>query len=196
MNHSEVVPVAESRANVLMLHGQLSSGKYWNSVEYWRLSWLGHGESGSTFEIKTRFLQQPLRDAISKGRFTNHQSIAPSSIEFFYPDGTLPCRIPDTDSPLDLEDQEDAISLKQYSQWLLGGDSANCQWTWAYDDYATKNSTGSEETIRYILGILDKHGPFIGVIGFSMGAALTAMIASLLEKDRRIRSPELRVSIA
>jgi len=44
---------------------------------------------------------------------------------------------------------------------------------------------GLEEGLAVVAGVLREQGPFDGVIGFSQGAALAAMVASLLEPDRK-----------
>jgi dienelactone hydrolase len=41
------------------------------------------------------------------------------------------------------------------------------------------------ETWTFLSSYLDSHGPFDGIIGFSQGAALAAMLVSLLERDSR-----------
>jgi acetyl esterase/lipase len=43
------------------------------------------------------------------------------------------------------------------------------------------------------LETLEQNGPFIGIVGFSSGAAITAIIASLLEKRGTIYGITLRV---
>ena len=43
---------------------------------------------------------------------------------------------------------------------------------------------GFEEGLAQVAGILKDEGPFDGVVGFSQGAALAAMLASLLEEER------------
>ncbi|KAJ5726220.1 uncharacterized protein N7483_007577 [Penicillium malachiteum] len=150
-------PFIGSRANVLMLHG--------------------HGQSGRTFQIKTRFLLKPLREAISGALSgVNDQLLPPGNIEFFYPDGTLPAQIPET--------HEHIISESEPKE----DDEILDQWTWAYGDHRGEKIIGFEESIQYVLDLLHKHGPFIGIIGFSTGAALAAITASLLEQDRRVRN--------
>lgn len=43
-----------------------------------------------------------------------------------------------------------------------------------------------KRTIEYILDRIEENGPFTGIVGFSSGAAMTAVIASLLEKEEKI----------
>ncbi|CAG8012882.1 unnamed protein product [Penicillium salamii] len=144
----------------------------------------GNWQSASTFEIKTRFLQEPLREAILKTLSANNEPYAPSSIEFVYPNAILPPRVPNTHDPFVLEAQESDIEFTQHTE-SLDEESKISQWTWAYDNQGKGDIRGFKESIQYVLEILHEQGPFIGVIGFSMGAALAALIASLLEPRRR-----------
>lgn len=43
---------------------------------------------------------------------------------------------------------------------------------------------GLDASLAYIASLLAESGPFDGIIGFSQGAALAAMVASLLEENR------------
>ena len=52
---------------------------------------------------------------------------------------------------------------------------------------------GLQRSIEHILDTLEQNGPFIGIVGFSSGAAITAIIASLLEKRGKIYGITLRV---
>jgi pimeloyl-ACP methyl ester carboxylesterase len=126
----------------------------------------------------------------------NNQLFDPSSIEFFYPNGILPAQIPNTHNPIILEAQEDDKNLNQYRQCILDEHPANDLRTWAYGDHGSENIVGFDESIRYVLELLNEHGPFIGIIGFSMGAALAAITASLLEPDRRVKNSHFKVSVS
>lgn len=55
-------------------------------------------------------------------------------------------------------------------------------WTWANGDYANELVVGLEESVRYILGIMQDQGPFDGVVGFSVGASLALVLVSLTER--------------
>ena len=48
--------------------------------------------------------------------------------------------------------------------------------------------TGIEEGLETIARCIREEGPFDGVVGFSQGAAAAAMIASLLEGERRVEA--------
>jgi surfactin synthase thioesterase subunit len=57
-------------------------------------------------------------------------------------------------------------------------------WRKKGDDYV-----GVDQTFKSLSEVLDKEGPFDGVIGFSQGAALAVALASALETARRPKVP-------
>ncbi|KAJ5593602.1 hypothetical protein N7537_010506, partial [Penicillium hordei] len=76
------------------------------------------------------------------------------------------------------------------------------QRVWGYDEPENDKINGLEKSIEHILDALDQDGPFIGIVGFSSGAAMTAIVASILEKRTPIcgvswkrRHPQLRFAI-
>lgn len=61
-------------------------------------------------------------------------------------------------------------------------------WTWGQGDFeAERRIWGLDASINKIMDILAKHGPFDGIIGFSTGATVAAIITSLLEGNRKAR---------
>ena len=56
------------------------------------------------------------------------------------------------------------------------------QRVWGYGEPENDKINGLEKSIEHILDALDQDGPFIGIVGFSSGAAMTAIVASILEK--------------
>lgn len=61
-------------------------------------------------------------------------------------------------------------------------------WTWGQGDFeAERRIWGLDASINKIMDILAKHGPFDGIIGFSTGATIAAIITSLLEGNRKAR---------
>ncbi|KAJ5783725.1 uncharacterized protein N7518_009402 [Penicillium psychrosexuale] len=46
----------------------------------------------------------------------------------------------------------------------------------------TEHIKGLEKSIQCVSDILERHGPFIGIIGFSSGADVAAIVTSVLEK--------------
>ena len=92
-----------------------------------------------------------------------------SNIEFFYPLGQLRA------------DPEN---------WHKDDDKR----AWGDGDPETGHIKGLEESIQHVSEILERHGPFIGIIGFSSGAAVAAIVKSLLEKKGPICNFNLTVS--
>lgn len=76
--------------------------------------------------------------------------------EFKYLSGILPARPDQTDGPE--------------------------KWVWGYGDPSDGEITNIELSTKHILATLDHKGPFVGIVGFSSGAAMAAIIASHLEK--------------
>ncbi|KAJ6117940.1 hypothetical protein N7523_005691, partial [Penicillium sp. IBT 18751x] len=76
------------------------------------------------------------------------------------------------------------------------------QRVWGYGEPETDKIKGLDKSIQHILDALDQRGPFSGMIGFSSGAAMTAIVTSMLEKRKTICDipwktyhPQLRFAI-
>lgn len=54
-------------------------------------------------------------------------------------------------------------------------------WAWGFGDFEYGLVDGLDKTINSIVNMIEKDGPLTGIIGFSTGAAITAIIVSLLE---------------
>ncbi|KAH2988337.1 hypothetical protein KXW58_006114 [Aspergillus fumigatus] len=67
-----------------------------------------------------------------------------------------------------------------------GGEELDVR-AWGFGDFEHGLIKGLDTSILKILDILDLYGPFDGIMGFSTGAAIAAIIASLLERPERIR---------
>jgi hypothetical protein len=67
-----------------------------------------------------------------------------------------------------------------------GDDSEADSWTWGYGDFQTEKIKDIDQSITKVLNILEAHGPFDGIVGFSTGATVAAIITSLLEDTRRM----------
>lgn len=91
-------------------------------------------------------------------------------IEFYYPSGLLPAN-PD----------------------LPPGESTN-MWAWGYGDVEVDRIRGLDFSVDYILRFIEAHGPFIGIMGFSTGATVAAIVCSLLEKRRSVGGLPFNVS--
>jgi hypothetical protein len=58
---------------------------------------------------------------------------------------------------------------------------------WGYGEPDNDKINGLERSIQHILDTLDQDGPFSGIVGFSSGAAMTAIVTSMLEKENAVR---------
>ncbi|KAJ5117733.1 hypothetical protein N7448_011365 [Penicillium atrosanguineum] len=76
---------------------------------------------------------------------------------------------------------------------MLHGEEGNDQWVWGYGDPHDGEIKKIERSIQHILGTLARDGPFAGIVGFSSGAAMAAIIASLLEKPENISKVDWKV---
>ncbi|KAL5337596.1 serine hydrolase FSH [Aspergillus crustosus] len=124
----------------------------------------GYTQSGPLFHAKSRALIKHITKA-----FPLHE------ISAIYPTG--PLRLDSADVP-GYTPQED-------------GGSANETETESYGWYRRSHTAepplyvGLEDGLDAIAKVLGEEGPFDGVIGFSQGAAMAAMIAALLEEKRQ-----------
>lgn len=68
------------------------------------------------------------------------------------------------------------------------------QWVWGYgdpDDHEIKNI---DLSLQHILDTLKDDGPFAGIVGFSSGAAMAAIVASILERKEQLSHFSLKAS--
>ena len=65
-------------------------------------------------------------------------------------------------------------------------DEAQDQRVWGHGEPQKDKIKGLDRSIKHILDALDQRGPFSGMIGFSSGAAMTAIVTSMLEKRKTI----------
>lgn len=115
---------------------------------------LGLTQSGPFFEAKTRTLQRHLRKAF------------PAGISFHFP--TAPVR----------------IVPAQYLEYDAASDEeAELPDTWGWNvrcgTYGSFTYEGLEIGLDMLAHVLKTQGPFDGVIGFSQGAMMAAMLTSL-----------------
>ncbi|KAJ5789994.1 uncharacterized protein N7518_007005 [Penicillium psychrosexuale] len=121
----------------------------------------GYAQSGHVLQCKTRFLKPQVRDAVLNALQQDANSKPVDVVEFHYPSGTWPMKL---DQPRE----------------------SNELWTWGHGESVTGRIRGLEQSVDDIFRYLEKNGPFLGVMGFSSGAAAGAIIASLLEKRHSI----------
>ncbi|KAF3920365.1 hypothetical protein ABW20_dc0102111 [Dactylellina cionopaga] len=166
---SASAPASTSVLNILMLHGKT--------------------QSGQLFYAKTRALEKHLVKVCQPA----------ARLAFHYP--TAPHRlylrdIPDVDPSLLQSDEE---SDGMYTWWRkddVTGEYRGIGETWKFlSDYLDKNVNSPllsnlpnrlDSTVRNFATLASRiyQGPFIGAIGFSQGAGLAAILASILEPTR------------
>lgn len=121
-------------------------------------------------QYMTEFLKPRVRDTVLNA-LQQDPSLGPGNVvEFHYISGKWPAKL----------DQ-------------LPGES-NYRWSWGHGEDLDDRVRGLEQSVDYIFRYLDKQGPFLGIMGFSMGAAMGAIIASLLEKRHSIGDLKFDVS--
>lgn len=124
----------------------------------------GYTQSGATFHAKSRALIKHITKA-----FPLHEVAA------IYPTGPIsldPADIPGYEPPQDSDHNPDNDPIEAYGWWRRSN-TAN-----------PPLYVGIEDGLHAVAKVLRDEGPFDGIIGFSQGAALAAMIASLLEVGR------------
>ena len=120
----------------------------------------GYTQNGSLFHAKTRALLKHLQKL-----FPLHD-ITPS-----YPTGPL---------------RLDPADIPGYQPSSTPDEAPEAYGWWRRDDAAKPPLyTGIEDGLNTVAKVLKEEGPFDGVIGFSQGAAMAAIVASLLEPGRR-----------
>jgi Serine hydrolase (FSH1) len=118
----------------------------------------GYTQNGTLFHAKTRVLEKHL------------QKVFPGVV-FSYPTGPLGLRrddIPGVDTSASNPDD-----IEAYGWWRRSNTSDPPEYL------------GLDTGLQKVADIMSADGPFDGVIGFSQGAALAAMISSLLEGTTR-----------
>ncbi|EEQ35303.1 putative dihydrofolate reductase [Microsporum canis] len=123
----------------------------------------GYTQSGSLFHAKSRALEKHIQ-----------KNLPAYSVTLSYPSGPIGL------SPSD---------IPNYTPSGNGGTAADDQpeafaWWRRSDVVDPPEYVGMEKGLATVAGVLADEGPFDGVIGFSQGACLAAMVASLLEPDR------------
>jgi hypothetical protein len=123
----------------------------------------GYTQSGPLFHAKSRALEKHLQKALH-----------PRSVSLSYPTGPLalnPSDVPGFDANPTTSEPPAA-----YAWWRRSNTAEPPEYL------------GLEDGLAAVAAVLKDEGPFDGVIGFSQGAALAAMVTSLLEKPARQES--------
>ncbi|EPS26842.1 hypothetical protein PDE_01781 [Penicillium oxalicum 114-2] len=85
------------------------------------------------------------------------------NVQFVYPSGILPAN---PDHSFD----EEPGSMR----------------SWGYGDPRYDQIVGIERAVHHVLAVMETQGPFVGIVGFSSGSAVAAIVTSLLEKRKSI----------
>lgn len=122
----------------------------------------GFTQSGEKFHAKTRALEKALIKTFP-------------GTELVY-----------TTAPIELT-QQDLPDGKEFAADTSDPSSKNWAWWQARQPHSAPfhEYVGLDRGLEHIASILEKDGPFDGVVGFSQGAAAAAMTASLLEPGRQ-----------
>lgn len=121
----------------------------------------GYTQSGSSFYLKTRALQKHIQKYLPE-----------YDVTFKCPSGTVKLELEDI--PQYNPSQEGASELYQ-----------DCYGWWLASPRPNLNLRGMDRSLEYLFRFCEEEGPFDGVIGFSQGACIAALLASLYEKDRK-----------
>ncbi|KAH6667160.1 serine hydrolase FSH [Halenospora varia] len=144
--------------------------------EYLLMLNIGYGQSASLLDIKTRPIQEQLK------RIVAVQTPWIEDIQFCFPEA--PFRI----LPAELSRSWDDDSV------MLHNNSADIDaWTWSRAVTSGTRTFFDDSTIilditiglEVIAQTIETQGPFDGLIGFSSGASLVVLVASLLENGRK-----------
>ncbi|PLB34259.1 alpha/beta hydrolase [Aspergillus candidus] len=120
----------------------------------------GSRQSGELLRAKSQAMQKLIRQVLAP--------LQPGSVEFYYP--TAPFALEPSGPSSKLRDQHG-------------------QWAWWQSEYIDGVYPGLETGLETLAAVIKDAGPFDGAIGFSQGAAIAAMVASLLEENRRDAFP-------
>ena len=119
----------------------------------------GYTQSGPLFHAKTRALEKHVQKAFPGSTLS-------------YPTG--PLRLNPADVPgFESSASTDASDVEAYGWWRRSNTADPPEYL------------GFDDGMAAVAQVLATEGPFDGVVGFSQGAALTAMLASLLEGPPR-----------
>jgi hypothetical protein len=120
----------------------------------------GFAQSGPFFQTKTR----PLTNMLCK-KISDYYNVMAEDIELVVPTAPLQLRA------------SDRCGTAEGQQFLYDSDA----WAWWQNLDTTSRYVGIESSLAALKLLVQKHGPFTGVVGFSQGATLAVMFASWCE---------------
>ncbi|KAI1086259.1 serine hydrolase-domain-containing protein [Rostrohypoxylon terebratum] len=135
----------------------------------------GYTQSGPVFSSKTKALAKLLTKAVSPAPYNLHPTL-------LYP--TAPHRLRPSDIPGYAPTGAGGATAEEEEE----DDSDN--WGWWRKDEATNTYRGVETCMQTIATAIAEAGGVDGVLGFSQGAALGALVAAALEEPLRTPTPD------
>ncbi|TGZ83685.1 hypothetical protein EX30DRAFT_338299 [Ascodesmis nigricans] len=140
----------------------------------------GYSQSGPLFSAKTKALQKPLLKSLTTSPAPPPHFLFPTAphrllLSDLPGTGTSTPSAPADYSPTSITNAADELAAAQAADADLDA------YGWWRRDMATGAARGLEKTWEWLKEYLLQHGPITGIIGFSQGAALAAMLASALE---------------
>jgi hypothetical protein len=137
----------------------------------------GYTQSGPTFRLKTRALEKSLSKHFPPPQYT---------LNLVYPTG--PINIKPAQHP-GFDPTTNTVNGSQFgsTSGSVTADEETDNWGWwvRKGDAEPYIYEGMELGLAKVAEVLKSQGPFDGVIGFSQGAALAGLVASLLEPGRK-----------
>lgn len=119
----------------------------------------GYTQSGNTLRHKTGALSKALA----------------KYADITYPTGPIQLEMPDASEP---EERERLAKL--------GNEEGEGSFAWWRADHEIQEFVGLDSTLKSMKEVLEKEGPFDGVMGFSQGGGFAAILASLLERPNKL----------
>ncbi|PBP24405.1 dihydrofolate reductase [Diplocarpon rosae] len=148
----------------------------------------GYTQSGPQFRSKTRALEKALSKAFPPPPRTPHKPLPgslpqfPGGVQLIYPTGPIKLR------PADIPGF-DASALQSAASEGGKGEEPDAWAWWKKSDAPDGLYEGLEEGLETVRQTIEEAGGVDGVIGFSQGAALAGLVASLLEPGRASAFP-------
>ena len=119
-----------------------------------------------------RFLHEPIARAITTPPSITHQDVYSGAVDFVYLDAPIPA------SQID-RGQESRNGKEASPDRLIDS------WVWGDGDPENGEIIGVETVLARLTRVLDEQGPFMGIIGFSEGAAWAMVLCGLLERQAK-----------
>ncbi|KAI9660844.1 MAG: hypothetical protein M1829_006454 [Trizodia sp. TS-e1964] len=136
----------------------------------------GYTQSGPSFRNKTRAHEKALMKALPPGTLPSY----PGGLQLVYPTG--PLRVLPGNFPPFAHHATDGMREEDVGKEGQVAEELDAWGWWRREE--TDPTAGLDGSLEIIADVLRKEGTFAGAIGFSQGAALAAMVASLLEPIR------------